>query len=76
VPAAEAYFQDNNTYVGMTKANLTSTYDSGLAGDANLTVNGQTATAYCLSEAGQGSTVWYYAGPGGTVTSTKPGACP
>jgi type IV pilus assembly protein PilA len=75
VPAAEAYYADNNTYVGMTKAGLAASYDSGLNGDAALSVYNVSATAYCLSEAGQSGTTWYDKGPGGSVTSTKPGGC-
>ena len=73
VPSAEAYYSDNNGYTGMTKANLTSTYDSGM--DQGLTINvAAGGGSYCIQEAGQGSTVWYFKGPGGTVTSTSPGA--
>src|SRR4051812_16694525 len=33
IPSAEAFFSDNNTYVGMTAATLRTTYDSGLSTD-------------------------------------------
>ena len=30
IPSAEGFFSDNNTYTGMTKANLLASYDAGL----------------------------------------------
>ena len=73
VPSAEAYFSDHNTYVGMTQALLKASYDSAFA--PIVTVTNVTATGYCLSAPGQGTVVWYYAGPGGAVTKTKPTGC-
>ena len=61
----------------MTIAVLTASYNSGLTGDPNLTLKASPTTTYCFSEVGQTSTLttWYYAGPGGTITSTKPAGC-
>ncbi len=79
IPAAEAYFSDNGTYTGMTIAVLTASYNSGLTGDPNLKLAVKSGGAqYCFDEAGQSGTTWYYAGPGGVITSTNPlsGTCP
>ena len=73
IPSAEAFYADNNAYTGMTVAKLKS-IDSGLS--SNVSVTGVTASAYCLSAPGESGKVWYYAGPGGTITATKPAACP
>ena len=67
VPSAEAYFSDNQTYVGMTTAKLIASYDSGLSPLVNIL--GVNATNFCLEAFDNGST-YYFAGPGGTVTST------
>ena len=73
VPSAEAYYSDNNSYTGMTLSNLLSTYDSGI--DTGLTIGvASGGGSYCIQEAGQSGTTWYFKGPGGTVTSTSPGA--
>lgn len=63
VPAAEAYFVDNGTYVGMDAAALQA-IDQGVS--PTLTVVGAAANAYCLqdSKGGQDAS---YTGPGGTV---------
>ena len=73
VPSAEAWFSDHNTYVGMTQALLKASYDSAFA--PIVKVSNVSATGYCLSAPGQGTTIWYYAGPGGAVTKTKPTGC-
>ena len=73
VPSAEAWFSDHNTYTGMTATLLKASYDSAFA--PIVTVSKVTATGYCLSAPGQGTTIWYYAGPGGAVTKTKPATC-
>ena len=73
IPAAEAYFSDEGTYVGMSISSLKA-IDSGL----NLSaVDDLTATSYCLqSDAdGEGSGTdepHHVRGPGGEVAS---GAC-
>ena len=73
IPSAEAYFADHNNYTSMTAAGLKASYDSGFS--TAVTVKVVSASQYCLSAPGQGTTVWYYLGPGGTVTSTKPTGC-
>jgi type IV pilus assembly protein PilA len=65
IPAAEAYYSDNGTYVGMDTAALKA-IDQGLA---TLTVTGTSATAYTLSNT-QGSCTASVTGPGGTITNT------
>ena len=75
VPAAEGFFQQHGTYVGLDGAGALQSIDSGVSKD--VTVSNVSATAYCLSDA-KGSTstpTWYFAGPGGTVTSTRPSGC-
>jgi type IV pilus assembly protein PilA len=69
IPDAEAYFSDNNTYVGMDAAALLA-IDSGLS--AAVTPANQTATSYCL-EATVGSHTSHVNGPGGTVTADNGG---
>jgi type IV pilus assembly protein PilA len=68
VPSAEAYFADNTKYTGLTNAVIKSTYDSGVS--SKVSVSAATATGYCLRATGQGSTVWYFHGPGGSVGNT------
>jgi type IV pilus assembly protein PilA len=48
LPAVMAYYQDNNTYVGMTLAAL-QVYDAGIKLDA-LKAADQTATSFCISD--------------------------
>jgi len=69
IPDAEAYFSDNNTYVGMDAAALLA-IDSGIS--AAVTPANQTATSYCL-EATVGSHTSHVNGPGGTVTADNGG---
>ena len=64
VPSAEAYFSDNNTYVGMTNGTLKA-IDSGLS--TSLTVSGASATAYCLQDTVGGKAA-HASGPGGKTT--------
>jgi len=83
VPSAEAFFSDNNTYVGMTEAvtagvnNDLRDYDSGLSTDVTVgPAAGQTATAFCL-QATHGGFTYHFSGPGGVVPSGAPnGVCP
>jgi type IV pilus assembly protein PilA len=72
VPAAESYYATNNSYTGMGLPQLTA-IDSGVSQALTVKVNG-TGDAYCLSAVGQTGTTWYFLGPGGSVTSTKPAA--
>src|SRR5947208_6705430 len=66
VPSAEAYYSDNNTYVGMTVAALQG-YDTGLSPDINaLAPAKQTANNYCI-DATHGGFSYHFSGPGGTI---------
>ena len=75
VPSAEAYFATNNSYAGM-GYNQLKAIDSGLAPATVLTSITENAgnTAYCIEATSASGTKFYFAGPGGTVTSTKPTA--
>ena len=70
IPTAEAFYSDNNTYVGMTTGAMKS-IDSGLA-KAIDKVSGLSATGYCI-QATVGGFHYKVSGPGGTVTA---GTCP
>lgn len=72
VPSAESFFANNSSYTGMTTTALKA-IDSGLS--PSVSVGYATASTYCLKAPGQASTTWYFAGPGGTVTSTQPAGC-
>ena len=72
VPSAESYFASKNTYVGMDQTALKA-IDSGLS--SAVQPSKQTASSYCLSAPGQNGVTWYFAGPGGTVTSALPTGC-
>jgi type IV pilus assembly protein PilA len=77
VPSLEAYYSDQtpNSYTGVSVATLAASYDSGI--DRNLTVKAQNGGAnFCISEAGAGSTTYYYYGPGGQVSSSLSTAGP
>src|SRR5262249_26319599 len=60
LPAAEAFYADSKTYVGMTEPALR-LIDAGLA--SSLTVVTATATGYCLAATVSGET-WSVNGPG------------
>ena len=70
IPDAEAFFSDNNTYVGMTPAALKA-IDSGIS--AAVTSANLTANSYCL-QATVGTHTSHVNGPGGTVTPDN-GVC-
>jgi type IV pilus assembly protein PilA len=53
IPAAEAYFADNGSYVGMESTDLAA-IDSSIS--ASLSVASTTATTYCLTETVMGKT--------------------
>jgi type IV pilus assembly protein PilA len=73
VPSAEAYYADSSTgYTGLTTAVMKSNYDSGLASIDQVDNINAAGTAYCLKATSGSGKVFYFAGPGGTVTSTKP----
>jgi type IV pilus assembly protein PilA len=65
LPAAIAYYQDNNTYVGMTIAAL-QTYDAGIKLDA-LKPADQTLTSFCISDT-LGGWTGLDTGPSSTIT--------
>ena len=72
IPAIEAFYSDNNTYVGLTVPALQG-YDTGLSGDVAVgPVAGQTTTAYCI-QATHGGFTYHFSGPGGTIVT---GVCP
>jgi type IV pilus assembly protein PilA len=79
IPDAEEYFSQQNQYTGMTATAL-KTLDPGIGKDVSVKVFAATTagTQYCLWAPGQGTTFWYYAGPGGGtaggITSTKASA--
>jgi type IV pilus assembly protein PilA len=76
ISSAEAYFADNNSYVGMTAAGLRVTYDGGLSTDVTQgPVAGQTLTAFCL-QATHGTYTYHFSGPGGVIPPVPNGACP
>ncbi|MFQ5427093.1 MAG: type II secretion system protein [Gaiellales bacterium] len=68
VPAISAYFADNDTYVGITYADLTASYDSGLA---PVAFSGVTATTYCV-QATVGASTYARSGPGADIVA---GSC-
>jgi type IV pilus assembly protein PilA len=72
VPSAEAFYSDNNTYAGMDIAALKA-IDSGLS-SALAAPTDLSGNTYCLRATVGGFTA-YFAGPGGTVTLTKPAGC-
>jgi type IV pilus assembly protein PilA len=75
IPDAEAFYSDNQTYVGMTLAALQG-IDKGV--DSNLKISGLSSSGYCLSDSIGTHTAEVH-GPGGTVLANDdPGyvACP
>jgi prepilin-type N-terminal cleavage/methylation domain-containing protein len=76
ITSAEAYYTDNGNYTSMTKTALIASYNSGLSSDSNLKLAVISSSQYCWSDPGGGVT-WYYLGPGGSLTTSKPNAsCP
>lgn len=71
VPTAEAYYQDNTTYVGMDLADLQA-IDAGTS--PTISVTSATANCYVMQSTVNGKT-YYIKGPGGTITDTAPAAC-
>jgi type IV pilus assembly protein PilA len=71
IPAAEAYFADNGTYVGMTLGGVQASYDAGIK---NVAFKSLTATAYCIENDSTktGGKQYKMAGPGGDIVA---GAC-
>ena len=68
IPAVEAYYADNNTYVGMTLANIQASYDAGIK---NITFGTLTATSYCVQSA-VGQATFNKNGPSADIVT---GAC-
>ena len=73
VPAVEAFFADNNTYVGMTVAGLQASYDQGVK-NIIIPAGQLSATSYCLQSdpSTTGGKVHKKVGPGGDIVA---GAC-
>ena len=71
IPAAEAYFADNGTYVGITLAGVQASYDAGIK---NVAFQNLTATAYCIENDATktGGKQYKMVGPGGDIVA---GAC-
>ena len=69
IPAAEAFYGDNSTYVGMTPGTLQA-IDQGLS--PSLTVPKVTATTYCLQASSGNWTAWFN-GPGGGAAGVQVG---
>jgi type IV pilus assembly protein PilA len=70
IPAVEAYYADNNTYVGMTLAGLQASYDAGVK-NIVIPAASLTATNYCV-ESTVGAFTYKKAGPASDIVS---GAC-
>ena len=68
VPGLEAYYADNNTYVGMTLAGIQTSYDAGIK---NITFGTLTATSYCVQSV-VGQATFNKSGPSADIVS---GAC-
>jgi type IV pilus assembly protein PilA len=68
IPGLEAYYADNDTYVGMTLAGIQSSYDAGIK---NITFGTLTATSYCVQST-VGQATFNKAGPSADIVS---GAC-
>jgi type IV pilus assembly protein PilA len=76
VPSAEAYFSDNQTYVGMTAALLRANYDNALSTDVTEgPAAGQTINSFCLQSTHGGFT-YHFTGPGGVIPNAPNGVCP
>lgn len=74
VPAMEACFSDQNTYVGCDAAFLKANYDSGLqnTGQHAIAVGGLTAVTYCISAEGKTGEHWQKNGPGALFPKATP----
>ena len=73
MPSVSSYYSDNNTYVGMTLANLQSTYDQAIdTAKYSLPAADLSASSFCISSTVVGQT-WSKTGPAGTIVQA---ACP
>ena len=70
IPAAEAYYSDNNTYTNMTLTALKAV-DAGISSTLVVFGNGQ---QFCISDH-QGTHFAKYVGPGGSVLTNLSGDC-
>jgi type IV pilus assembly protein PilA len=68
VPALEAYYADNDTYVGMTLAGLQASYDAGVK---NISFGTLAATTYCVQST-VGQATFNKQGPSADIVT---GAC-
>jgi len=68
IPGLEAYYADNDTYVGMTLANIQASYDAGIK---NITFGTLTATSYCVQSV-VGQATFNKSGPSADIVT---GAC-
>jgi len=66
VPAVEAFYQDHNSYLGMTKAALLTGYDAGLK--LTSTAIRVSATGYCIQDT-QGNYTYKKNGPTQNITT-------
>jgi type IV pilus assembly protein PilA len=69
IPAIEAFYSDNGTYVGATVVKLKASYDAGIS---LSTIMSATATGYC-AQAVSGNMTAHRTGPSGAITLT--GSC-
>lgn len=67
IPAMEAFYSDNGTYVGASDAVLRASYDAGLA--SGLATSGLSSTGYTMTFT-QNACTATVVGPGGTITNT------
>ena len=68
IPAVEAFYADNNTYVGMTVSALQNSYDQGVK-NVIIPAGQLSATSYCLQSdpAKTGNIAYKKVGPGGDI---------
>jgi type IV pilus assembly protein PilA len=66
IPAMEAFYSDNGTYVGATYPVLKASYDAGIA---SVAVSNLSATSYTIANT-QGTCTATVNGPGGSITNT------
>jgi type IV pilus assembly protein PilA len=73
VPAVEAWNADHQTgYTGVTLAKVQASYDAGIKA---VSIYGATSTTYCIKSQVNTSSVWYKAGPGSDISTTKAAPC-
>jgi type IV pilus assembly protein PilA len=71
IPAMEAFYSDNGTYVGATAAQLKLSYDSGIkdTGTGAIVTSALAVGAYTIANT-QGACTATITGPGGSITNT------